>query len=55
MALPALDDLSPEEKAVILAMRQSDMAGNAIFNYATKFDADEIINRDASPWTRSQL
>jgi len=44
--------ISPEERAVILRMRQSRRAGNAIFNYAIKFSDDAKVDPEASPYRR---
>jgi hypothetical protein len=46
-------ELSKEERAVVLAMRQTERAGNAIFNYATKFDKFDVVDTDAEPFTKS--
>lgn len=43
-------DLSPEERAVILAMRHSQRGGRAIYNYALKFDNYSIVDPDTPPW-----
>lgn len=44
--------ISPEERAVILRMRQSERAGDAIFNYALKFSDDTTVDPDARPYRR---
>jgi hypothetical protein len=49
-----MKDLSPEERAVILAMRQSDMAGDAIFQYAVNFDKKKIRDPNAEPYVRDE-
>lgn len=49
-----MEDLTPEERAVVLAMRQSEMAGDAIFNYAVGFDEQKVVNPDASPYVRNR-
>jgi hypothetical protein len=42
--------VSPEERAVILAMRHSEMGGRAIFNYAVRFDDYTELDDSAPPW-----
>lgn len=50
-----MEDLSTEERAVVLAMRQSDMAGDAIFKYAVNFSEEKVVNPDANPYVRQRV
>lgn len=44
--------VSEEERAVILAMRHSDRAGRAIFNYALRFDNYNGLDESATPFRK---
>jgi len=43
-------ELTTEERAVILAMRQSKMNGDAIFGYAMNVSEEKFVNVDAHPY-----
>lgn len=43
--------ISEYELRVILAMRQSERHGRAIYNYTMSFDTYEQIDHDAPPYT----
>lgn len=43
-------ELSPEEQAVVYAMRQRQRNGRGIFAYAMKFSPDTKVDPDADPW-----
>ena len=44
--------LTTEERAVVLAMRQSQMNGDAIFGYAMNTSEETFVNVDAHPYHR---
>jgi hypothetical protein len=44
--------LTTEERAVILAMRQDETAGDAIFGYSMNVSEETFVNVDAHPYHR---
>jgi len=44
-------NLTDEERFVVLAMRQSQQAGKAIYGYALKYDDPGNVDPRAPPWT----
>jgi len=48
-------EVSRAERAVLLAMRQEDTNGEAIFSYAMQFDDYSRVDGNAEPWTKTGL
>jgi len=44
--------LTTAERAVVLAMRQDETAGDAIFGYAMNISEETFVNVDAHPYHR---